>query len=371
MKKILIVSSFPPCNKTAGQSYTLRLIEDLCKNNTVSLIYFTYPQHRFDFEHPNLIVKRKVKNNSFSKLLGTLKLLFIFPFFTSRFSIRILFYLLANHKKYDCLYFDFSQVSIYSIFISHPFKVIMCHDIIVQRYSRMNFKFKKIIMFFCKWSEKMILSCHNNLFVFSEKDRMLLNTNYELDANVVSFYIDKNIYELKEDDFNFKSDFVFFGAWNRLENSEGLFWFLKEVLGSDLSLQSYSISILGSGLSKDLLQIISKFDNVTALGYVENPYGIISGCRCLLAPIFTGAGVKVKVLESVFCGTQVLGTDVAFEGIGKELLTKCFIFKNKQDFGSEMKSIVKSSYSAKSKYLDHLSAVKVYPNKKFTNFLDS
>ena len=44
---------------------------------------------------------------------------------------------------------------------------------------------------------------------------------------------------------------------------------------------------------------------------------MIANSRALIAPVFSGAGVKVKVLEALACGTPVVGTDIAFEGIVK------------------------------------------------------
>ena len=37
--------------------------------------------------------------------------------------------------------------------------------------------------------------------------------------------------------------------------------------------------------------------------------------NCNFAPLFTGAGVKQKVFESIACGTPVIGTEIAFEGL--------------------------------------------------------
>ena len=51
------------------------------------------------------------------------------------------------------------------------------------------------------------------------------------------------------------------------------------------------------------------------LGFVDNPYKIMSESLGLIAPLFHGAGIKVKVIESLACGTPVIGTEVAFEGI--------------------------------------------------------
>ena len=42
--KILFITAFPPCQKTAGQDYTRRLILDLIeKGHEVYLIYAEYP----------------------------------------------------------------------------------------------------------------------------------------------------------------------------------------------------------------------------------------------------------------------------------------------------------------------------------------
>jgi len=51
------------------------------------------------------------------------------------------------------------------------------------------------------------------------------------------------------------------------------------------------------------------------MGFLENPYPVISNARALISPLFTGAGIKVKVMESLACGTPVIGTRISFEGI--------------------------------------------------------
>ena len=44
--KILFITAFPPCQKTAGQDYTHRLILDLLsKGHEISVVYAEYPSH--------------------------------------------------------------------------------------------------------------------------------------------------------------------------------------------------------------------------------------------------------------------------------------------------------------------------------------
>lgn len=51
------------------------------------------------------------------------------------------------------------------------------------------------------------------------------------------------------------------------------------------------------------------------MGFVENPLDIIYKSAALIAPLFTGAGVKVKVIDAFTTGTPVIGTEIAFEGL--------------------------------------------------------
>jgi glycosyltransferase involved in cell wall biosynthesis len=60
---------------------------------------------------------------------------------------------------------------------------------------------------------------------------------------------------------------------------------------------------------------LKKLGNIKILSFIKNPYKIISESQILVAPLFEGAGVKVKVIESLACGTPVVGTEIAFEGI--------------------------------------------------------
>ncbi len=85
------------------------------------------------------------------------------------------------------------------------------------------------------------------------------------------------------------------------------------------------------------------------LGFVENPYPVLAGARALIAPLFQGAGVKFKVLEALACGTTVVGTEIALEGIaadpGEELI-RC---TTGQDFITEINKQAAASRTAEEK----------------------
>lgn len=304
MKSILIITAFPPNQKTAGQDYTRRLILDLLsKGYDISLIYTEYPKHKVDLPKEISIIKiiKPTLLNCFNNLL-------IHPLFTKRYNKKVLLFLQKQVKYFDILYFDFSQVHIYSLFLAHPCKILMCHDVILQKYQRNN----SILSKYVKNSEKKLLSSASRIITFSKKDCDLIINAYGLNSSNVNFYIKKSL-SINQDQVVLSNSFCFYGAWNRRENSESLLWFISNVL--PYLDNKIRITIIGSGLSDKIKLLLNKYYNITVLGFIQDPVLELSKHQALIAPLFKGAGVKVKVIDALSSGTPVIGTDIAFEGI--------------------------------------------------------
>lgn len=305
MKRLLFISSFPPNKKTAGQNYTLNLINDLSNEFDIDLIYWGFPEHSIE---ANLNVKnaQQIKVGIIQKI--SCILIPLFPLFTRRFSFSTYRNLQKSVNEYDLIYFDFSQTFLYSRFIKHPFKVGMAHDVILQKYSRT--KLGSMLRPWIKWSEKICLSKLQRVFTFSYKDKEILKSEYGTTADVVPFYIDHKITDINLHDIYLDDYFVMYGAWNRLENQESINWVISHY-------PSYNphIIIIGGSLPESIKQKIDRYPNLKYLGFIDNPYNFIAKSKGLIAPLFHGAGVKVKAIESLALGTPVIGTAVTFEGL--------------------------------------------------------
>lgn len=307
MKKILFISAFPPGNKTAGQNYTAQLLKDISSSYEVDLIYWSYPGHSA-IVPLEVKVLDEVKLTLWRKVLSTLSLFLLFPLFTARFNLRMLRRLSAIASSYDILYFDFSQVFVYSLFIKHPCKVFMCHDVIAQKFARK--RFSGLFLWNVKMTENLLLRTAAVRICFSDKDVDYIRQTYGLESERVSFYLSDLIGRLDTSKIAIEDFYVFYGAWNRPENYEGLIWFCTEVLPHC----DIRCVVVGGGMGQEVRNKITS-DKVQLTGFVENPYEYIARSSCLIAPLFQGAGVKVKVIESLACGTPVIGTDIAAEGI--------------------------------------------------------
>jgi hypothetical protein len=304
MKKLLFLTAFPPNNKSGGQVFSLNLLKDLSKTYIIDLIYFTYKDHVVDENiHINSIKPFDVSN------LNSLRAFTDHPIFTRRFNKDILQYLTNIAPKYDVIFFDYTQVGFYSLYLNHPNKVIRCHDVMAQKFSRKDRFFKNWV----KLTEKRILKSVQKIFVLTEKDADILKKEYNFNALYTHEYIkDFFFYDFVETN----KTFVFFGLWSRPENLEGLIWFIKNVLPFFKHDLGINFLIIGGGLSEKIRKkYLLPHKTIEYLGFVDNPFDIIYRSSALIAPLFTGAGVKVKVIDAFTTGTPVIGTDITFEGL--------------------------------------------------------
>lgn len=303
---ILYITAFPPNQKTAGQDYSRRLLDDLAsRGHKITLVYAEYPNHELEVDS-QIKILAKIKPS----LKKCLALPFYNPFFTKRFDKGVLKQIQKIAANFNMLYFDFSQVHIYSLFVNHPDKVLMCHDVICQKFSRNG----RVFLPWIKFCEKKLLRSSVKIVTFSHKDCSVIKNEYGLDSVAVNFYLKNGLFDYEKSGIDkIENKFCFYGAWNRAENSAGLEWFLEKIcpkLSAD-----FQFVVIGGGMAERLKSKISAYKNFKILGFVENPVVEIAKCQALVAPLFKGAGVKVKVIDALSSGTPVIGTEIAFEGI--------------------------------------------------------
>lgn len=331
---ILYITAFPPNNRSGGQAFSKNCIEHLAKRFSVDVVYFSYPEHEctsFDKVQRIKEFHPSVKNIFFHPL--------IFPLFTKRFNLHILEYLRKIAPKYDVLYFDFIQVALYSLYINHPCKIVRCHDIMAQKFSRKG-------KFFCSWikrTERKILKSAKYVFVPSKKDSEIVLQEYGIKTEYTNEYLHDFIFPSAIEN---KKSFLFFGLWSRKENLDGLVWFIKNVFPLLDGNIKNSLFVMGGGLSKENQEIYLKPNKINYLGFVEDSYARIVQSTAVIVPLFIGAGVKVKVLDSFTTGTPVIGTDVAFEGI-PEIGGLTNLVVSAEDFAARMNNFIPCSLEQK------------------------
>ena len=105
----------------------------------------------------------------------------------------------------------------------------------------------------------------------------------------------------------------YIGALDWLPNQEGLLWFLDKVwLEYNFNTEFH---IAGRNAPSKLQKIFSKTPGVIFHGEVESAYKFISENGIMICPLFSGSGLRIKILESMLAGKAIISTQMGTEGI--------------------------------------------------------
>ena len=134
----------------------------------------------------------------------------------------------------------------------------------------------------------------------------------------------------------------FIGALNWEPNLDGLKWFLKEVWPHVIkSHPDTHLFIAGRGASDEISAQL-RGTNVIFMGEVDDARTFMESMTVLIAPLFAGSGLRIKIIEAMSLGKTVVVTPVAALGLpvtgGKEL----FIAKDAVSFCSALTGALES-----------------------------
>jgi polysaccharide biosynthesis protein PslH len=149
--------------------------------------------------------------------------------------------------------------------------------------------------------------------VVSERERRIVRD--EVGAHgcikVIPNFVDLGAYEAVQAP-PVPNTLIFSGSLEYEPNREAMVWFVEEVLGKiEAEIPEVRLTITGSAGNRGL----PPRENVILSGFVPDVRPMIAGAWVSLAPLRTGGGTRVKILESMALGTPVVATSKGAEGI--------------------------------------------------------
>lgn len=108
----------------------------------------------------------------------------------------------------------------------------------------------------------------------------------------------------------------FIGALDWLPNQEGLLWFIRN-LWQDIHLlyPELVLEIAGRNAPHWLVKKLAEYSNILFYGEIENAYDFMQERAIMLVPIFSGSGMRIKIIEGMAWGKSILTTSIGTEGI--------------------------------------------------------
>jgi glycosyltransferase involved in cell wall biosynthesis len=106
----------------------------------------------------------------------------------------------------------------------------------------------------------------------------------------------------------------YIGSMNWMPNIEGINWFLNEVWENVVKKNNKAIfHLAGRNIPKQFYEMDVR--NIVIHGEVESADDFIKSNDIMIAPLFSGSGIRIKIIESMLHGKPVVTTTVGAEGI--------------------------------------------------------
>ena len=129
------------------------------------------------------------------------------------------------------------------------------------------------------------------------------------------------------------------GALDWMPNQEGLIWFLDNVwVTLNKKFPSLKFYIAGRGDASWFID--HKYPNVELLGEIDDAASFIKSKAIMIVPLFSGSGMRVKIIEGMAMSKAIVSTSVGIEGIIHQKDENVLIANKSEEFIIELSSII-------------------------------
>lgn len=136
---------------------------------------------------------------------------------------------------------------------------------------------------------------------------------------------------------------IFTGNMYYHPNIDAIIWFVKYCWDNILQAEPRSqLLIVGSNPTSSIISVSKKYPSIKVTGTVPSVIDILSKARVAVAPMQSGSGMQIKILEAMSCGVPVVTTNIGFGDLkavaGKDL----FVEDNANEFTKKVIYMIKS-----------------------------
>ena len=233
-----------------------------------------------------------------------------------------------NEQAYDLIIASQLQMAAYYPYfqgipaIFEEFEIGLFHDRAFSPDGKIRLR-QALTWFKLRIYLSQLLNAYQACTVASEQERQLLVRNFpDFKKQVALIPNCLNLDEYQGVRMDKKSNtLIFSGPFKYRVNYDAMLWFVGEVFPLILE-RIPDTQLIITGDHANLPLPSSK--NITLSGYVDDIKSLIASCSISIAPLLSGGGTRLKILEAMALGTPVVATSKGAEGLdatdGEQLL---------------------------------------------------
>jgi len=310
MKNILLIEPFCPIpTDSGGKVRILNTIKYLSQKYKISILSF------FQNENEKPALSKLVVNSTFVKLGPKNNFSPIPYWFSDWYSKEVKKHLqLTDFSNFESVIVEFSQLlyivdflptTVNTIFVSHDVSTVSywrrLHEVSLFKKIIHLIRFVQIYLY-----ERKYLPKYKTVVAVSDIDAKILKKLFNLNNIVVVPNGIESVNFINKTT-NSPPTLGYLGSTSHSPNKKAIDFIVSHIS----PLTSSNIIIAGSN---DSLQFSEK-QNVQFKGFIPNTKDFYQQIDILVAPIFSGSGSRIKILESLSYGIPVITTTIGAEGL--------------------------------------------------------
>nr|WP_294850379.1 glycosyltransferase [uncultured Sphingomonas sp.] len=186
---------------------------------------------------------------------------------------------------------------------------------------------------FANWiAERKAMQSSDLVISLSQRDGAQFQRLYGRSPDAILPLALATLADGRTDSPSLPSRYLLFVGGGFYANRDGISWYAKKV-APQLSVETL---VVGQGM-EDLRDLMDHQPNMRMIGKVDDLRPYYAAATAVVAPIFSGSGMKTKVAEAWMFGKKVIGTAEAF--VGYEIAEGCQICDRADDFVSAINNL--------------------------------
>lgn len=247
---------------------------------------------------------------------------------------------ILKSNDYDFIiisYAYWSGLVINNLYVKKAKLCIDTHDFLTSQFQ--DVKDFSLGRYFQK--EMELLNKFDKVFVISSEENYLFSQFVKKEVITISHIIENNFDKTTNDK---KHDLIYV-AGDNAHNITGADWFFNTVY--PLLNNELNILVIGK-----ICSYVSDYKNVTKLSFVDNLEDYYSKSKVAICPMFSGTGLKIKVIEALSFGLPVVCNQRGVDGLYNKINNGCLVTNMPQKFAENIELLLneKEKYAEISNY---------------------